>query len=108
MRLHDTYQRLVERVFFRGRRTRLSEAVSFIAANLFLFVVVFYILLNTFVYDWTGSLYVHGFHLNTVLDNLIPFVPEWVIFYLWLFYPLSPWHGSRLSTTGEATPLLSP
>ncbi len=89
MRLHDTYQRLVERVFFRGRRTRLSEAVSFIAANLFLFVVVFYILLNTFVYDWTGSLYVHGFHLNTVLDNLIPFVPEWAIFYLYLFYPLS-------------------
>jgi membrane-associated phospholipid phosphatase len=89
MRLRDSYQRLVEKVFFGGRSTRLSEAVSFIAANLFLFVVVFYLLLNTIAYDWTGSLYARGFHLNTVLDNVIPFVPEWAIFYLYLFYPLS-------------------
>jgi membrane-associated phospholipid phosphatase len=89
VKLHDSYQRLVERAFFGGHRTRLSEAVSFIAANLFLYVVVFYILLNTVVYDWTGGLYAQGFHLNTALDNLIPFVPEWAIFYLYLFYPLS-------------------
>jgi membrane-associated phospholipid phosphatase len=89
MTLHDSYQRLVERVFFGGRRTRLGEAVSFIAANLFLYVVVFYLLLNTIMYDWTGSLYAHGFHLNTALDNLIPFVPGWAVFYLYLFYPLS-------------------
>jgi membrane-associated phospholipid phosphatase len=63
--------------------------VSFISANLFLYVVVFFLLLNTVVYDWTGSLYSRGFHLNTALDNLIPFVPEWAIFYLYLFYPLS-------------------
>jgi membrane-associated phospholipid phosphatase len=79
----------VERVFFRGRSSRFSEALSFIAANLFLFVVVFYLLLNTIVYDWTGSLYTSGFHLNTALDNLVPFVPEWAVFYLYLFYPLS-------------------
>ena len=52
-------------------------------------VVVFFLLLNSVVYDWTGSLYATGFHLNTALDNLIPFVPEWAIFYLYLFYPLS-------------------
>jgi len=89
VKVHDGYQRLVEKVFFGGRSTRLSEAVSFIAANLFLYVVVFYFLLNSVVYDWTGSLYVHGFHLNTALDNIIPFVPEWAIFYLYLFYPLT-------------------
>jgi membrane-associated phospholipid phosphatase len=89
MTLHDSWQRLVERAFFRGRSTRSSEAVSFIAANIFLYVVVFYLLLNTIVYDWTGSLYAQGYHLNTALDNLIPFVPEWAIFYLYLFYPLS-------------------
>lgn len=88
-RIHDSWQRLVERVFFRGRSTRFSEALSFIAANLFLFVVVFYLLLNTIVYDWTGSLYSSGFHLNTALDTMIPFVPEWAVFYLYLFYPLS-------------------
>jgi hypothetical protein len=79
----------VERVFFGGRSSRLSEAVSFIAANLFLVVVVFFLFLNSVVYDWTGGLYQAGFHLNTALDNLIPFVPEWAIFYLYLFYPLS-------------------
>ncbi|HET6451496.1 MAG TPA: phosphatase PAP2 family protein [Spirochaetia bacterium] len=83
------YQGIVERLFFRGRRSPVSEAVSFISANLFLVVVVFYLLLNTVVYDWTGSLYAHGFHLATALDSAIPFVPEWAIFYLYLFYPVS-------------------
>src|SRR5512147_521146 len=87
--MHAAYQRLVEKVFFGGRSSALSEAVSRIAANLFLVVVVFFLLLNSVVYDWTGSLYAAGFHLNTALDNLIPFVPEWAIFYLYLFYPLS-------------------
>ncbi|MGO9308799.1 MAG: phosphatase PAP2 family protein [Spirochaetia bacterium] len=89
MRLHESYQLLLEKVFFRGRRTAFSEAVSFIAANLFLYVVVFALLLNTIAYNWTGSLYARGFHLNTALDSAIPFVPEWAIFYLYLFYPLS-------------------
>jgi membrane-associated phospholipid phosphatase len=87
--LHDRYQAIVERAFFGGRRSAASEAVSRIAANLFLVVVVFYLLLNTVVYDWTGSLYSRGFHLATALDNAIPFVPEWALFYLYLFYPLS-------------------
>jgi membrane-associated phospholipid phosphatase len=88
-RVHDSWQRLVDRVFFRGRSTRLSEALAFIAANLFLSVVVFHFLLNTVVYDWTGNLYSTGFHLATALDNAILFVPEWAVFYLYLFYPLS-------------------
>jgi membrane-associated phospholipid phosphatase len=84
-----TWQGIVERLFFRGRSSRASEACAFIAANLFLLLVVFYIVLNTIVYNWTGALYTQGFHLNTALDNLIPFAPEWAIFYLYLFYPLS-------------------
>jgi membrane-associated phospholipid phosphatase len=84
-----SYQGLVEKVFFKGRSSRASEAFAYIAANLFLLLIVFYIFLNTIVYDWTGALYTQGFHLNTALDNLIPFVPEWAIFYLYLFYPLS-------------------
>ncbi len=88
-RIHDRYQAIVERLFFGGRRTRLSEAVSYMGANLFLVVVVFYIVLNTVVYDWTGGIYTTGFHLATTLDNAIPFVPEWAVFYLYLFYPLA-------------------
>ncbi len=88
-RLHDRYQAIVERLFFGGRSSTLSEAISRIAANLFLVVVVFYLLLNTVVYDWTGTLYSRGFHLATPLDTVIPFAPAWAIFYLYLFYPLS-------------------
>jgi membrane-associated phospholipid phosphatase len=86
---HAAYQGLVEKLVFRGRSSALSEAVSYIAANVFLVLVVFYILLNTIVYNWTGTLYVHGFHLNTVVDNWIPFAPAWAIFYLYIFYPVS-------------------
>lgn len=89
MRAHATYQGLVEKLFFRGRSSRVSEAFAYIAANLFLILLVFYIILNTVVYDWTGGLYTQGFHLTTALDNLIPFAPAWAIFYLYLFYPLS-------------------
>jgi len=89
MTLQDRYQAIVERAFFGGRRSLGSEAVSRIAANLFLIGAVFFLLLNTVVYNWTGTLYTHGFHLATALDQAIPFVPEWVIVYLYLFYPLS-------------------
>lgn len=89
MGVHAKYQGFVEKLFFKGKSTRVSEAVAYIIANLFLLLVVFYILLNTVVYNWTGALYAQGFHLNTALDNLIPFAPAWAIFYLYLFYPLS-------------------
>jgi membrane-associated phospholipid phosphatase len=89
MSVHSAYQGLLEKIFFGGRSTKAAEAIAHITANLFLVLVVFYLLLNTVVYNWTGSLYGSGFHLNTALDNLIPFVPEWAIFYLYLFYPLS-------------------
>jgi membrane-associated phospholipid phosphatase len=79
-------QKLVERAFFKGRSSRLSEALVYIVANLFLMGVVFDLVLNNLVYDWVGALYARGFHLNTALDNIIPFRPEWAVFYLYLFY----------------------
>jgi membrane-associated phospholipid phosphatase len=79
-------QGLVERLFFRGQSSKASEALVYIVANLLLMGVVFYLVLNNIVYDWTGALYAKGFHLNTALDNIIPFRPEWAIFYLYLFY----------------------
>lgn len=56
-------------------------------------LLLFYILLNNFAYDWTGQLYPvgSGFRLDTVfggLDNAIPFVPEMVLFYVYMFYPM--------------------
>ena len=82
-------QGLVQRVFFRGKHPKAAEATTYVVANTLLILGVFFVVLNTIVYDWTGRLYAHGFHLNTALDNLIPFVPEWSILYLYIFYPLS-------------------
>lgn len=86
MTIISRFQALVERSLFRGKSSRASEALAYIVANLFLMVVVFDLLLNTVIYNWTGSLYATGFHLNTALDDIIPFRPEWAIFYLYLFY----------------------
>jgi membrane-associated phospholipid phosphatase len=86
MAIISRFQSLVKRTLFRGKSSRASEALAYIVANLFLMVVVFDLLLNTAIYNWTGSLYASGFHLNTALDDIIPYRPEWAIFYLYLFY----------------------
>ncbi len=59
--------------------------------NFLLMLVLFYLVLNTLLYDWTGRLYQNGmgYRLDTLLDNAIPFVPEWMIFYYYIFYPLA-------------------
>jgi membrane-associated phospholipid phosphatase len=79
-------QGFVERLFFKGKSTKASEAIVYIAANLFLMLIVFDLVLNNIAYDWVGALYSKGFHLNTALDDIIPFKPEWAVFYLYLFY----------------------
>lgn len=81
--------RTVEGVFFGGRRTPATQASVYVLLNLVLILGLFFVLLNNVVYDWTGTLYSRGFHLNTALDDRIPFAPAWAIFYLYLFYPLS-------------------
>ena len=91
MRLHDKFQAGIEKMFFGGRSTRFSRHLTFIIGNIILMVVIFYILLNTIAYDWTGQLYpvTAGFRLDFIfggLDNAIPFIPEMVIFYEFLFY----------------------
>ncbi len=56
-------------------------------------LVLFYVLLNRIAYDWTGQLYPvgSGFRLDFLtggLEDSIPFVPQMVIFYVYLFYPM--------------------
>jgi membrane-associated phospholipid phosphatase len=77
-------------VFFKQKSTRKSVYVTFVIGNVVLMVVLFYFLLNNVAYDWTGQLYPagSGFRLDTGLDAIIPFVPEMVVFYVYLFYPL--------------------
>ena len=56
-------------------------------------VILFFIGIQLILYDWTGALYAEGtgFHLDFVfgpLDDMIPFVPEMAIFYIYMFFPM--------------------
>jgi membrane-associated phospholipid phosphatase len=78
-------------LFFRGKSTKASKYVAFVIGNIVLMVILFYFLLNTVLYNWTGQLYPvgSGYRLDGVfggLDDAIPFVPEMVIFYRYFFY----------------------
>jgi len=88
--LHARFQDAIEKVFFKSKSSRNSVYLTYVIGNVILMLVLFYLLLNTFAYDWTGQLYPagSGFRLQTILDTAIPFVPQMVIFYLYLFYPL--------------------
>jgi membrane-associated phospholipid phosphatase len=62
-----------------------------VIGNFILMALFFLFILNVVVYNWTGHLYPEGsgFRLDGMfwgLDNAIPFVPETVIFYKFLFY----------------------
>jgi len=93
LQVHEKFQRAIEKVFFRGKSTRSSVYLAYVIGNVVLMLVLFFVLLNNVAYDWTGQLYPvgSGFRLDAVfagLDNAIPFVPEMVLFYVYLFYPL--------------------
>ena len=88
--LHDRFQTAIEKAFFRGKSTRKSVYLTYVLGNVVLMLLLFYLLLNNFAYDWTGQLYPagSGYRLDIGLDSAIPFVPEMVVFYVYLFYPL--------------------
>jgi len=91
VRLHESLQKGVEKLFFKNRSTIWSKRVAYMIGNVILMLVLFYVVLNTIAYDWTGSLYPEGtgFRLDWMfggLDAAIPFVPEMAIFYIYLFY----------------------
>jgi membrane-associated phospholipid phosphatase len=85
-------QRSIESAFFHGKSTKSSLYLAYAIGNLILMLLLFYILLNNIAYDWTGNLYPvgSGFRLDFLfggLEDAIPFVPEMVVFYVYLFYP---------------------
>jgi membrane-associated phospholipid phosphatase len=87
------FQRSIERAFFKGKSTKSSVYLTYALGNLIVMLLLFYILLNNIGYDWTGSLYPvgSGFRLDFLfggLEDSIPFVPEMVVFYVYLFYPM--------------------
>ena len=53
-------------------------------------VFLYSIIFISILYSWTGSLYPEGagYRLDFLGDNLIPFVPETAIFYVFLFFPM--------------------
>ncbi len=85
------FEKSIEKLFFKGKETKWSKRFSFMIVDVILIVVIFYIFLNTIIYDLTGSLYPlgSGFRLNFLGDDYIPFIPQMVIFYVYLFYPMA-------------------
>ena len=84
------FEKIIEKLFFKGKETKWSKWLSYMFINVILMVLIFYIILNTIVYNFTGSLYPpgSGFRLNFLGDDYIPFIPQMVIFYIYLFYPM--------------------
>jgi len=80
----------VEKLFFKGNSTKWSRKLTFIIGNLFLMFFLYFIIFVVILYSWTGSLYPEGsgYRLDFLGDNLIPFVPEMAIFYVFLFFPM--------------------
>jgi len=81
------------REFFQEQNMPRKKRIEYIIINFVLFLVIFYIVLNTIVYDWTGSLYPEGtgFRLDVVfggVEDAIPFMGGWIIVYWYVFYPM--------------------
>ena len=89
-KITDRFQKAVEKAFFKGKTTKWSKQISFGILNLLIMLVLFFLILNRVVYNWTGTLYAEGtgFRLDFLGDNYIPFVPEMAIFYVYLFYSM--------------------
>jgi len=90
--LQAGFQRLIERIFFRGRETAWSRRVSFWLLNGCIIFGLFLVLNQLVLYSWTGDLYSsgEGYRLDSLfwnLDNRIPFVPQMAIVYLHIYYP---------------------
>lgn len=84
------FEKSIEKLFFKGKETKWSKWLSYMIIDVILMLLIFYILLNTIIYNITGSLYLpgSGFRLNFLGDDYIPFIPEMVIFYIYLFYSM--------------------
>ncbi len=93
LKIHEKFQRGIERLFFKGKSTKSSEYFTYAVGNVVLMFVLFFLLLNSVAYNWTGQLYPvgSGYRLDSLfggLDGAIPFVPEMVIFYVYFFYSM--------------------
>jgi membrane-associated phospholipid phosphatase len=88
---HRNFENSVQSKSIFGRSFEPRTYAKYVIANVILMLVLFYIVLNNILYDWTGQLYSLGSGYRLLLDGLddaIPFVPQMVIFYEYLFYGL--------------------
>jgi membrane-associated phospholipid phosphatase len=94
LKLHESLQKGIERIFFGGKSTNASVRVSFAVGNIILMFLIFYFLLFEIGYEWVGQLHpvASGIRLDFLfggLDDAIPYIPEMVIFYLFMFLPMA-------------------
>jgi membrane-associated phospholipid phosphatase len=88
MKLNNMLQNGVDKMFFGGRTSKWSVRVAYTLGNIIVMFLLFYILLNTFVLDLIGQLHTAGTGISLLivgLDTAIPFIPQTVIFYVYVF-----------------------
>lgn len=94
--LADKLQKAIEKAFFKGQSNKWTKWLTYVILDYILMLGIFLILLNNILYNFTGNLYPEGaghrldLYLGPLgsLDNMIPFVPEWAIFYIYLFFTM--------------------
>jgi membrane-associated phospholipid phosphatase len=94
LKLHEMLQRSIETAFFRGKSTKSSVYLTYLVGNVILMLLFIRLLFIRVPYQWTASLYPVGFafrldFLFGGLEDAIPLVPEMMIFYQYLFYPMA-------------------
>ena len=88
MKPHEEFRKVIEKVFFKSKSTRASRYISYIVGNSIVMLLIFYVLLDEAVLDWTGSLHPIGSGISLAingLDTAIPFIPQMAIFYVYIF-----------------------
>ena len=94
MKLHEILQNAVERVFFGRKSTDSSVHLTYVIGNVILILIFVRILSFIIPYEWTRTFYPAGFafHLDFLfggVEDAIPLVPQMIIFYMYLFYPMA-------------------
>jgi membrane-associated phospholipid phosphatase len=86
--INDTFQKSIDKAFFRGKTSEASVRTTYILGNVIVMFLLFYVLLNTYALDLIASLHTGSSGISLLipgLDDAIPFIPQSVIFYVYFF-----------------------
>ncbi len=92
MKIRHKFHQGIEKDFSKDKSTKWSVRISYWCGNIILMFIVFFYLLFQIGYHWVGQLHPidTGISLDFLfdgLDDVIPYIPVTVVFYLFMFLP---------------------